>query len=466
MSFKALVLFGSSTDLLESSFSSTLRLVESFDIDSVKILYSSFAEDQCIKLKELLQKVLKGECITITSEQINENSYETQFNELIDSNTILSPTSGSKFYAFVSTKIAVEKNTTIIHTIFPFGPWKGMFYPFVPRFFQPVKTINGDIQPQEKVRNIFGNEEAVKKSISGFTNQKLGASKISFRVGNMALKLNLNDPLNYYDGTPNVSTSLGISKNGAMSLNKSDPDSIIKFQFENKAKNFNLSYSKDGEFRQIEWGVFKDMKNLIKIAIDADLENLNKDNSGRNAISPADIIGLLGFEDIKVEGENLRERPVENLGDQVKGIVVDTNLVYSGILMYKSMKMMIPYCTYVEIANRRSELLKYDPDNRIKYVYGTFLWESLTELMNRNQMLRTEAFFCDGVIPMIDPLLIKDCAIVTRDEGAYRHWLDIFPRNVMVMKATQNMSGNLAKMVFALMLLSSMIRELKFSNYN
>ena len=74
-------------------------------------------------------------------EQINENSYETQFNELIDSNTILSPTSGSKFYAFVSTKIAVEKNTTIIHTIFPFGPWKGMFYPFVPRFFQPVKTM-------------------------------------------------------------------------------------------------------------------------------------------------------------------------------------------------------------------------------------------------------------------------------------------------------------------------------------
>ena len=163
MSFKALVLFGSSTDLLESSFSSTLRLVESFDIDSVKILYSSFAEDQCIKLKELLQKVLKGECITIASEQINESGYETQFDRLIDSNTILSPTSGSKFYAFVSTKIAVEKNTTIIHTMFPFGPWKGMFYPFVPRFFQPVKTINGDIQPQEKVRNIFDNEEAVKR---------------------------------------------------------------------------------------------------------------------------------------------------------------------------------------------------------------------------------------------------------------------------------------------------------------
>ena len=74
--------------------------------------------------------------------------------------------------------------------------------------------------------------------------------------------------------------NLGTSKNGAMSLNKSDPDSIIKFQFENKAKNFNLSYSKDSEFRQIEWGVFKDMKNLIKLAIDADLENLNKDNSG------------------------------------------------------------------------------------------------------------------------------------------------------------------------------------------
>ena len=52
----------------------------------------------------------------------------------------------------------------------------------------------------------------------------------------------------------------------------------------------------------------------------------------------------MGFEDIKVEGENLRERPVENLGDQVKGIVVDTNLVYLVHLQIYLNLLFLPLC--------------------------------------------------------------------------------------------------------------------------
>ncbi len=464
MGLKALVLIGSSTDLLESSFSSTLRIVESFDIDSVTLLYSPFAEKQCDILNKLLQNVLKDKNININSAKINEEEYETQFDRLISNNTILNPTSGSKFYAFVSTKIAVKKDTTIVHTMFPFGPWKGMFYPFVPRFFQPIKIINGTIPPFEKVRSIFSDEKAVKDTVKDFTYQKFGSSKISLRAGNASLKLNLIDEHNYYGGASNTN-SIIINKNGDISLKEGGRDSIIKLQFNSKDKNFKLYYLKNGEFNEVKLGNVQDMENLIEIAIKTEVEATNGEGNRRYPISIMDILGILGFEDIKVEGENLKSRSIEDLGGQSKGIVVDTNLVYSGALMYKDVKMMIPYCTYVEIANRRSELLKFDPDNRLKSVYGRFLWESLIELMDRNQILRTEAFFCDGVIPMIDPLLIKDCAIVTSDEGAYRHWLDIFPRNVMVMKAKQNLSENLVKIVFALILLSSMMKELKFSNY-
>jgi hypothetical protein len=138
-------------------------------------------------------------------------------------------------------------------------------------------------------------------------------------------------------------------------------------------------------------------------------------------------------------------------------------LIYSGILMYKGLNMLIPYCTYVEIANKRTELLKNGENSRFKSIYGKFLWESLTELMAHNQVLKTEAFFCDGVIPMIDPILIRDCAIVTNDEGAYRHWLDLFPHNVMVLKSQQTFSHNRVRIIFAFILLSSMVKEIRYN---
>ena len=172
-----------------------------------------------------------------------------------------------------------------------------------------------------------------------------------------------------------------------------------------------------------------------------------------------DLMGIFGFIDIFAEDDTLNKKELEEITEGKKGILVDTNLVYLGILFHKNIKKLIPYCTYVEIANKRAEKLKKDSWT-IEFQYANLLWDSLLELVDGSQMLHTEAFFCDGVIPMIDPLLIKNCIILTEDEGAYNHWQDIFSQGVNVMKALTSCTSNRAKITFAFLLLSSFVKEI------
>lgn len=456
---KAVVLFGSSSDLLQSSLSSILRIVESFDLDNITILYSSFAEQQCKELEHLLTESLHGIGISVRCEQINEKFYENHLRQLIDENTILSPTSGSRFYAFAAMKIAVEKRATVVHTMFPFGPWRGMFYPFVPRFIQPIRIMSGNINPRDEVNDIFSDH--FKETLNKYLDERFNSSKISSRVCVLSMNINSKHKKNYHDKDGKNELFLDMNSEGVLSLNSDQSDPVLRLKLNIGDASFQMLYKEGEELL----GIKENEKNseLFKIVFTKVLGFSSYNENEKVAISFNDIYGILGFGDIVTKGENDAKSSLEEISHQTKGIVVDTNLIYSGILMYKDVKMMIPYCTYVEIANKRSELLKNGDGSRFKNIYGRFLWESLTELMEHNQVLKTEAFFCDGVIPMIDPILIRDCAILTNDEGAYRHWVDIFPRNVKVLKSRQYITKNMSKMLFAFILLSSMVRELKFN---
>lgn len=456
---KAVVLFGSSTDLLQSSLSSVLRIVESFNLEEIIILYSPFAEKQCRELESVLTESLREIGISLRCEKIDAKLYEKHLSDIIDENTILSPTSGSRFYAFAAMKIAVEKKATVVHTMFPFGPWRGMFYPFVPRFIQPIRIMAGNLKPDDQARDIFS--DRFRETMNKYLDKKFNSSKISKRVCALSMNMNCIHTRNYHDGNGNGEISLHINSEGVLSLNSDQSDALLSLKLNGQDSTFQILYREGDQLLSKREGE-KDsdfFKNVFKKVFGFS----SYKGESRAFISFNDIYGILGFGDIEAEGENNENASLEEISYKTKGVVVDTNLIYSGILMYKDVKMMIPYCTYVEIANKRSDLFKHDEESRFTNIYGRFLWESLTELMEHNQVLKTEAFFCDGVIPMIDPILIRDCAIITNDEGAYRHWVDIFPRNVSVLKSKQYITRNMYKMLFAFILLSSMMREIAFN---
>ena len=152
---KGIFLIGTSNDIMESSFSSILRVLESFQINQVVLLYSSFAKRYAEKLKTTLEKLFPNGTLSVGIEEINEISYRNQFDAAFDEETLLCPTSGSRFYTIVSTDIGKAKGATLVHVMFPYGPWRELYYPFVPRFLQQIVVLSGDTKPLCEIKDIF-----------------------------------------------------------------------------------------------------------------------------------------------------------------------------------------------------------------------------------------------------------------------------------------------------------------------
>ena len=454
MGYKILFLLGSSQDIIESSFSSVLRISESFGIDSLNILYSSFAKRHSARLAEMLAKIKCFRDIRIEQTLLEEKNYETQIKELLDSSTILCPTSGSRYYTIAATGLAREAGTTVVHVMFPYGPWKGMYYPFVPRFLQQLKIMNGNIVPNMEVNRILDDDS--RSELERQWKKDMGQSKISIRVGNSSLDYNSSNYENFVTDSQLESLEIGIAKDGKVVSGKNIDGGIV-------SKIYNKTINGEPEFMVLDNGSMVKYEKPAKFVdfmdkfIRTSLGNVLDENS--KYISKGDLVDLFGFCDITASYFDDKEQSLEEVSEISKGILVDTNMIYLGVGMYKGVKRLIPYCTYVEIANTRSELLKHKV-GKLSNLYASLLWDSLIEIMETSPIVPTEAFFCDGVIPMIDPLLIKNCVIMTQDNGAYNHWTDIFSYSVKVMKAKVHKTANSYKAIFGLFLLSSVYKEI------
>ncbi len=459
MEYKGVFLFGSSSDLVESSFSSILRILESFDLNSINILYSPFAKKKINNLKILINELQLDNELKISYEIIDESMYEKQFKELFDERTILCPTSGSRFYTIIATMIAFKNNSTIVHTLFPYGAWTGMFYPFVPRYLQTIKVIGGSIKPNLNVSGLirFTGSEI----FNNIASEKFHSKPVTRRVGGSALEINMQDSLNYTDTTSYPDLSMGMLNDGSLKIPADNEKCFLKLNFNKKNFRGMISFFDGNHFiLSKERDTYKKyMEELLQTLFKRIYGDKPEQNKLMKNFSLKDLMGIFGFIDIFAEDDTLNKKELEEITEGKKGILVDTNLVYLGILFHKNIKKLIPYCTYVEIANKRAEKLKKDSWT-IEFQYANLLWDSLLELVDGSQMLHTEAFFCDGVIPMIDPLLIKNCIILTEDEGAYNHWQDIFSQGVNVMKALTSCTSNRAKITFAFLLLSSFVKEI------
>ena len=194
MAHRAIFLIGASNDIFESSVSSILRTVETFDVDSITIFYSSFAERYVSLIRNFFEQNSILTQIKWETIELDENRYEEQLENVLDNNTIFCPTAGSRYYTISGSVLAHSKGATIVHIMFLYGPWHGMYYPFVPRFLQQLKIMNGPLAPSKKIRNIITEEQAAK--LKKYWEDSFRSRSISRRAGREALSLNLNDSIN------------------------------------------------------------------------------------------------------------------------------------------------------------------------------------------------------------------------------------------------------------------------------
>ena len=455
MANRAVFLIGASSDIFESSVSSILRTVETFDVDSITIFYSSFAKRYVSLIRNFFEENSILTHIKWENIELDENGYEEQLKSVLDHNTVFCPTAGSRYYTISGSVLAQSKGATIVHIMFLYGPWHGMYYPFVPRFLQQLKIMNGPLAPSKKIGNIITEEQAAR--LKKYWEDSFRSRSISRRAGREALSLNLNDTRNYLTNNDIVNLPILMSENGEVTIGKvQDEKTCLRLKISGNPQKCHVEYEDKGSFISIP-----DDENMRDGFIESFIGRalFGREKSRRpkkEKISFENLYSILGFTSLKASSIDHNKHSLEEISAGSRGIIVDTNLVYRGILLDKNVKKMIPYCTYVEIANKRTDLLKTKLESLDKF-YADLLWESLTELMETSTIIPTETFFCDGVIPMIDPLLIKNCVLLTHDMGAYNHWLEIFSENTKVCRAFVSYTDNIVRLAFAFFLLASLL---------
>ncbi len=457
MASKAVFLIGASSDIFESSVSSILRTVETFDIDRITIFYSTFAGRYISPIRNFCRENSVIQNIRWEEIELNENKYEEQLKNSLDQNTIFCPTAGSRYYTISGSVLAQSKGATIVHIMFLYGPWHGMYYPFVPRFLQQLKIMSGSVLPSKKIKNAISEEQAA--NLKKYWEDSFRSRSISRRAGREALSMNLNDARNYLTNDDIVNLPILMSEDGNITIGKTqDEKTSLRLKISDDPQKCHVEYENNGNFTGVS-GNDKMNDEFIESFIRRALFGTDSSKyPKKEKISCETLYSILGFKSLKAISLDHKKFSLEEISAGSRGIIVDTNLVYSGILLDKDVKKMIPYCTYVEIANRRTDLLKSKPDTLDKF-YADLLWESLTELMETSTIIPTETFFCDGVIPMIDPLLIKNCVLLTHDSGAYHHWLEIFSDNTKVYRASSANGDNVVRLTFGFLLLASLIRR-------
>ncbi|MDT7901846.1 MAG: hypothetical protein RRE78_08150 [Acidianus sp.] len=413
---KAVLPLGSSLLVFETAVTSILRASESFNLDEILLLVPRFARNYLRDITSFLGDI--GFSTSISVKDIEQDISDKEIDKILGNDSILIPSASSIVYIIKFVSRAVRNGNKVMHILFPFGPWLGLYYPYVPRFI-----VKNTVIEKKMVENKPYDFDLAKEGISKWLKDR----ELSKIIALESLKFNNLNKKNY-----------------------SQEDEI------------NLCLKENGE-------VTTDLRNscLLSLVIDSKgraslnadpievLKKFDKGNTKEGIFKS--LAGELGFYSINasIEGEthNIRE-----LGKKFRGIIVDTNLIYSGIALYPDISLILPYCAYIEISNNRANM-KTKRVSKIEKTVEELAWIELREIISRFSMIPTPTFFCDAIMPMIDPLLLKDTLILTDDEGAYQHWRTVIT-NATVGKLSLERENNGAYLSYSIFLLSWVIRNL------
>ncbi|MGB9787129.1 MAG: hypothetical protein ACPLRJ_07735 [Infirmifilum uzonense] len=410
---RALIVLGSAAYVFEAGVSSVLRVLESFSVEGVDLYASGFAVKEAERVRDVVARLTGVEVRVSEAPQDYRKAYQL-FRDGLSGSSIAVPTAGSAASIIGLTMAAAEKGALVAHVYFPFGPWTGMFYPFVPRYIQPVQvskppgSLGGVKVDWEKARALMG---------------ELGWPRLWEMLGGLALRLNeLDAELYVSSDLPDYPMLTLRVRSGVFGGRASTQLSLILgvkelMKTELWGKDADQRLPKPAEEKCCSIATPQMTRKSLKKFLEIALSHLARAENFEEDISRVEdcFWRLLGFRVLKLEG--------------MEDVIIDTNLVYNGIHLtaqgYRG-RIMIPYCVMVELLNKRSQAKT--PLSKL-CEHTVFL--AFEALLRSAYLIPSDTWFCDAVLPRLDPLTLEKATLVTADKASYELWNNMY-RNLKV----------------------------------
>ncbi|MEZ0346306.1 MAG: hypothetical protein ABWK01_07135 [Infirmifilum sp.] len=436
---KAVLVLGSPSFTFESGASTLTRVLESFDVKSVEIFYSRFAELEAKRLQYFASKLFNLEVNISPLPNLLSQAVEA-LEKVTTRDSLVVPTAGSLLGAIASTHVADKIGARILHVMFPFGPWSGFFYPYIPRYLQPIVALGGAVETSyrpfdaKKAESFLGDTENI------YITTKLGRAiaRISLMLNTSLRDLWVND----------VST----------------PELTLELRDDISEKELSINvYARTTTHAQL-------LCNLAKVerhqAVKS-IPTLNTTGSHARASIGTGSASLDAFHRFvsevfyllaggrekclgrkTVEGEGFLKGILNEMYtltgfellslDPKSRYVIDTNVVYKGIHNVArpgGPRIIIPYCVRYEVLDKLAR--SKSPCSKF---YMQFVRLALEMLESYASRIPSNPVNCDMAIPAIDPELIRKAVILSADSHAVDMWKEmVLSKYTLITPVTRNM---------------------------
>lgn len=453
-------LVGAPEYLFESSVSSILRTCEIFNPKEIIIYYSRFAKHKIERIEQYVKEF-------VINSQINlqevprlklKQFFEEEFSKFRNGTALLVPTAGSiaSIINAVYVTAKLGKNIDIAHVLFPFRYWTRFYYPFIPRYLQPITLLSKEDKYKEledKLKNWTPSiklnlpEDRIYEIISHIPELHREIAYISYMINRKYCKKPM---VNDFD-IPKLCLKAHRENNILLLELNIDNTKVDELKFEYCKLIDNVKDKLKGfESRFAEYGIKVDTSKLINaiqchnshkslhLCSNEDLSNENIllmimfyiisifCEASRRKIKdigniPKNIHGLrylLGFYTVDISSLKCENDGSINLEEE--SFIIDTNLIYKGFHNYATSlgnRLYIPYCAEVEIMLKLAEA----KDLSSKFLTHC-VWLALNVLKHYCNYIPTNPEKCDFSIPKVDPDLVKHLYILTCDKSASELW--------------------------------------------
>ncbi|MEM0093474.1 MAG: hypothetical protein QW753_03800 [Thermofilum sp.] len=391
----AVFLVGSPSYTFASAASSVARLAESFAIAEAVALYSRFAKQDAEKVRSFAGRVLGLDLKLEEQPRDLKGSLEAARQLLRGRRAVAVPTSGSLLGAVSLSIAASVEGADVAHVLFPFGPWTGLFYPYVPRYLQPVQLLGSPPMPRRPELNA----DAARQ----YLEELKGLPRLRKRIAEICLELNLSLPQSWVndDSVPALS----------LELRDKVEEGVLRTELALRTPTASLTVCRLREFKagkEVRVESFSlpsfpppNPKHLREF-----LGKLLTALAKKSCDPPEEAHQFLGFSVLDL--------------DPGARYVVDTNMVYRGLHNYArpgGPSILLPYCVHAEVLNKVAE--SKGPCGALKAEILLMAYEVLEAYAGR---IPSAPSWCDVSIPSVDPELVKGATLLTADKRAFELW--------------------------------------------
>ena len=366
---------GAPAHTYEAAVSTALRAWEILGKKPIAI-YSPFARGAAERLRAELG-------IEIVEAPQNFGELLQLLRNMVDGETVVFPTSASLAVAIAMTHIASEKGAYIGHVYFPFGPWTGLHYPYVPRFIQRVLFAE---RPPPGLREEVDPEAA--RSLPG---RPMGLPELRAEVAAVSYRFNVavGRPYLYDDREPRVCLRCEPGRGLSLLVDGVEVDSAGVPRPEGGSAKALPRYEHCVGDRPD-----KDLDDILTCAF-----------SCRND----QLASMLGYRIPCLE--------------QGKRYIIDTSALYHGIHnVAGEHDLLVPYCVHVEVLHALAEGIR-DKPGHCNVVLPRLLWLAYEVVRAHSGYVPTHPYKCDVVLPTADPELLRDATLLTDDRRAIDAWM-------------------------------------------